>query len=149
MAVFDKKYHEGPYKTAGQAAVALDDGYHQEVGETLPGMLECTDKWLGKILDVHKKIDHYFLLLVRKKHAIHVNMIIQKFSIFAQRPDPYNLYKNLPLSSMDVFEVNKGDPLLLWCLPGPEAWDNILKNPEDHPENLVGWMKQFQDGTLV
>lgn len=142
------------YKTVGQAAVALDEGKHQEVGETVEEMQKAYDREMRLCLKKNQAVSEYYIVVLRKKEALSIEMpvnnVLRQWFIAPRmsKPSLKVLKKDYPLHDFDVWHVKKGEPHYLITLPGPDAWDTILNNPKDHDPNLVKWMKKFQDDKL-
>lgn len=137
--------------TVGEkSAELLQNPTPQEVGDTLPGMVERYDQELRATLKAHSNHPYYFIVVLRKKDPMMVNVMRQWF--VAPRlslPDPTTLTAEFPLYDHDVWEVENSEPVHLWTLPGPDGVPNILKHPEQHCPQLVRQIKEYQDGKLM
>jgi len=151
---YDKKYHEGEYKTVGQAAVALDQGLHQDVGETMEGMSQGYDKEMRDVLEKNKNLNEYYVVVLRKKEPLNPNLpmsnVMRQWFVAPRisRPSASTLKKDYPLHDHDVWKVKDGEPLHQWTLPGPDAWGHIMNHKTDHDKDLVKWMVDYEKGLL-
>lgn len=151
---FDKKYHDGEYKTVGQAAVALNQEEHQEVGETMEAMQKKYAEEMQATIEKGRHLDHFFIVVLRKKEPLSIEMpvsnVLRQWFIGPRltQPSAEVLKKDFPLHDHDVWEITDGEPKHLWTLPGPDAWDLILANKEENDPQLVGWMIDYEKGVL-
>lgn len=151
----DKKHHKGPYKTVGQAAVALNKNEKQEVGETVEMMQHKYAEELQNTLNANKHLSHYYVIVLRKKEALSIDMpvnnVLRQWFIAPRqtKPSAKQLKKDYPLHDHDIWEVTEGEPKHLWTLPGPDAWNLILDHKEDNDPQLVEWMIDFERGELA
>jgi len=154
MASSDKKYHKGPYKTVGQAAVAINKQEHQEVGDTMAEMSKSYDAEMRATLNKHQKLSHYYIIVLRKKEPMSpvmpVSNVMRQWFVAPRttKPSAKVLRVDFPLHDHDVWEVKEGAPSHLWTLPGPDAWDLIMRNKEDNDPQLVGWMIDYERNRL-
>jgi len=150
----DKKHHDGPYKTVGQAALALNKNEHQEVGETFEMMQHKYAEELQNTLKKHSDLSHYFIIVLRKKEALSIEMpvnnVLRQWFVAPRmtKPSARRLKMDYPLHDHDIWEVTNGNPRHLWTLPGPDVWDMILQNKDDNDPNLVRWMIEYDKGEL-
>ena len=136
-------------KTVGEHALEIDKGDRQEVGETLPGMLENYSKNLQEAIETSSDIKEFYIIVLRKKEPLFQNVIRQwMVSPRITRPSPYQLKTDYNLYDIDLWLVKNGDPFHQWSLPGPESWDTIINNPLSNDPDLVKWMKLFQKKEL-
>jgi hypothetical protein len=91
------------YKTVGEAAVAINKGDRQEVGETLEGMQKSYAREMELTLKRCKDIWHYYIVVFRKKEFLSPtdpvqNVVRQRFvAPWPKRPRAALLKKEAPM----------------------------------------------------
>ena len=146
--------HSKKFKTVGEAAIAVNENRYQEVGETVAEMSKSYDKEMRAILEKHKSINKYYIIVLRKKEPLSpsfpVSNVMRQWFVAPRltKPSAKTLKRDYPLHDHDVWLIKNGEHFHQWTLPGPDAWTHILKNKSNHDPDLVKWMMQFESGAL-